>query len=152
MDNAWCEGSKMKECEFCNAIKNNDSSKSDLLAGELIKLRYSTVAFYKNQVFKGKFLVIFNRHVEDLTELDQKESDEFYQEMLTVAKALKKIFKPDKMNYALLGNTIFHIHWHVIPRYKNDPNWGNPPWPHGEVYLPDEEVKQIIKKVKRELK
>jgi len=27
-----------------------------------------------------------------------------------------------------LGNTVPHLHWGLIPRYKNDGRWGNPVW------------------------
>lgn len=37
-----------------------------------------------------------------------------------VAEAVNNIFKPDKMNYELLGNSCPHIHWHLYPRKKGD--------------------------------
>jgi diadenosine tetraphosphate (Ap4A) HIT family hydrolase len=27
-----------------------------------------------------------------------------------------------------LGNTVPHLHWGLIPRYKNDRRWGHPIW------------------------
>ena len=40
--------------------------------------------------------------------------------MSIVAEAVSNIFKPDKMNYELLGNGCPHIHWHLYPRVKGD--------------------------------
>ena len=40
--------------------------------------------------------------------------------MSLVAEAVSNIFKPDKMNYELLGNGCPHIHWHLYPRVKGD--------------------------------
>ena len=40
--------------------------------------------------------------------------------MSIVAEAVSNIFKPDKMNYELLGNGCHHIHWHLYPRVKGD--------------------------------
>lgn len=40
--------------------------------------------------------------------------------MTIVAEAVSNIFKPDKMNYELLGNGCSHIHWHLYPRVKGD--------------------------------
>jgi ATP adenylyltransferase len=142
---------KNPNCEFCRALEKNDSSESGLITGEMIKLSHSTVAMCKNQFFKGKFLVIFNEHVEDFEELSNEETNAFNDEMLKVSRALKKIFNPDKLNYASLGNNVPHLHWHIIPRYKNDANWNKPPWPHGITNLPDEEIIQTIEKIKKEI-
>lgn len=40
--------------------------------------------------------------------------------MSIVAEAVSNVFKPDKMNYELLGNGCSHIHWHLYPRVKGD--------------------------------
>lgn len=40
--------------------------------------------------------------------------------MLIVEEAVSNVFKPDKMNYELLGNGCNHIHWHLYPRVKGD--------------------------------
>jgi diadenosine tetraphosphate (Ap4A) HIT family hydrolase len=45
-----------------------------------------------------------------------------------VEEILKVIFKPEKINLASLGNKTPHIHWHVIPRFKEDPHFPNSYW------------------------
>ena len=35
---------------------------------------------------------------------------------------------PDKVNLASLGNVVPHLHWHVIPRFADDPHFPNPVW------------------------
>ncbi len=40
--------------------------------------------------------------------------------MSIVAEAVSNVFKPDKMNYELLGNGCPHIHWRLYPRVKGD--------------------------------
>jgi diadenosine tetraphosphate (Ap4A) HIT family hydrolase len=35
---------------------------------------------------------------------------------------------PDKINLASLGNVVPHLHWHVIPRFADDPHFPNPVW------------------------
>ena len=46
-------------------------------------------------------------------------------------------FRPDKVNYELLGNMVPHMHWHVVPRFRTDPLWPRPIWSehHQEVIL-----------------
>jgi diadenosine tetraphosphate (Ap4A) HIT family hydrolase len=38
-----------------------------------------------------------------------------------VARALKQAFDARKVNYALFGNLVPHMHWHLIPRLGTDP-------------------------------
>ena len=33
-----------------------------------------------------------------------------------------------KMKNELLGNSMPHLHWHLVPRYMSDPMWGRPIW------------------------
>jgi diadenosine tetraphosphate (Ap4A) HIT family hydrolase len=47
-----------------------------------------------------------------------------------VARAIADAFGPRKMNYELLGNTVGHLHWHLLPRYDWDPNPTRPIWEH----------------------
>jgi diadenosine tetraphosphate (Ap4A) HIT family hydrolase len=42
--------------------------------------------------------------------------------------ALVEVMAPDKINLASLGNVVPHLHWHVIPRFADDPHFPNPVW------------------------
>jgi diadenosine tetraphosphate (Ap4A) HIT family hydrolase len=42
--------------------------------------------------------------------------------------ALREVMAPDKINLASLGNVVPHLHWHVIPRFADDPHFPNPVW------------------------
>jgi diadenosine tetraphosphate (Ap4A) HIT family hydrolase len=42
--------------------------------------------------------------------------------------ALREVMQPDKVNLASLGNVVPHLHWHVIPRFADDPHFPNPVW------------------------
>ena len=42
---------------------------------------------------------------------------------------MQKLFlQPDKINLASFGNMVPHLHWHVIPRFKDDMHFPNPIW------------------------
>ncbi|MGH7881794.1 MAG: HIT family protein [Candidatus Dormibacteraceae bacterium] len=61
------------------------------------------------------------RHVTEPTELSLEEAAGYWHEVLRVAKALLHHYRPLKMNYETQGNSLPHLHTHLIPRYPIDP-------------------------------
>ena len=66
------------------------------------------------------------RHVNEPTELDEAEASGYWAEVLTVARALISVYMPLKMNYETLGNSLPHLHTHLVPRFTDDPRPGKP--------------------------
>jgi diadenosine tetraphosphate (Ap4A) HIT family hydrolase len=52
----------------------------------------------------------------------------YLEEMCYLAQAIEECFHPHKLNYELLGNQVPHLHWHLFPRYANDPDRLRPVW------------------------
>ena len=50
----------------------------------------------------------------------------YWAEVLTVARALMSVYEPLKMNYETLGNSLPHLHTHLVPRFTDDPRPGQP--------------------------
>jgi diadenosine tetraphosphate (Ap4A) HIT family hydrolase len=46
--------------------------------------------------------------------------------------------RPDKMNLASLGNMTPNVHWHVVPRFRDDQHYPTPVWaaPQREAVVP----------------
>ena len=94
----------------------------------------------KAGVQRGYSIVIWRgRHVAEPTELEPEMAAAYWLEVLGAGRALEQHLGPVKMNYDLLGNSLPHLHTHVIPRYANDPRPGwpfpfpeNDPQPHPE--------------------
>ena len=42
------------------------------------------------------------------------------------AKAIKRAFGPDKINYGAYSDKLPHLHVHLVPKYEGGPNWGAP--------------------------
>ena len=42
--------------------------------------------------------------------------------------ALRELLSPDKINLASLGNAVPHLHWHVIPRWRDDRHFPKSIW------------------------
>jgi len=106
------------------------------------------VYLWEDQYFLGWTLVVIKEHYEDYFEIppDERHKMEFLVEK--VSNTIRNIFKPDRMNYAIFGNVIGHVHWNIIPRYKDDGLWGKPPWPHDERRLDEQTLKEIVEKMR----
>jgi diadenosine tetraphosphate (Ap4A) HIT family hydrolase len=48
--------------------------------------------------------------------------------VLRTEKAIRHVMQPDKINLASLGNVVPHLHWHVIPRWRDDRHFPAPVW------------------------
>ena len=64
----------------------------------------------------------------EIFELDPQDQRLLIEESSALARALVKIFKPDKMNIAALGNIVPQLHIHHIVRFQDDPAWPLPVW------------------------
>jgi diadenosine tetraphosphate (Ap4A) HIT family hydrolase len=59
----------------------------------------------------------------------------FFEDMVLAAQALENVFRPDKMNFQLLGNVVPHLHVHLVPRYYGDPAPGHPIDPTAQIVI-----------------
>ena len=84
----------------------------------------------RGAVARGHAIVVFrDRHVADFTSLTKAEVAAYWGDVHAVARMIQKVFAPCHINYLLLGNTVPHLHVHVVPRYLDDPAPGKPlPW------------------------
>jgi diadenosine tetraphosphate (Ap4A) HIT family hydrolase len=88
----------------------------------------------KAAVQRGYSIVIWRgRHVAEPTELSPGEASQYWLEVLEAGRRLERALEPVKLNYDVLGNSLPHLHTHVIPRYADDPKPGWPfPFPEHE--------------------
>jgi len=88
---------------------------------------YSDSYLQRADIQRGYTAVIWRgRHVVDPTELNPAEAAGYWHEVLLVAKALLSYYQPLKLNYETLGNSLPHLHTHLVPRYLVDPAPGRP--------------------------
>lgn len=78
--------------------------------------------------YPGFCRVILNRHVKEMADLPEQERQALMQVVFAVEQALTTLMRPDKINLASLGNLVPHVHWHVIPRFSDDPHFPQPIW------------------------
>ncbi len=118
------------DCLMCDIIKSKEDDPYFI-----IELDTGYAALGWHQRFKGYTLFICKIHASELHELEPAYKSKFMEEMSIVAEAVFNVYKPDKMNYELLGNGVSHLHWHLFPRRIGDTPNGGPVW-----WLPKEEM------------
>ena len=104
-----------------------------IFAGEV-----SDAYLSKADIQRGYTIVVWRgRHVAEPTQLSPAEASTYWLEVIRVASALEAHLHPVKTNYNVLGNSLPHLHTHIIPRYEEDPK---PEWPFP---FPDAESEPI---------
>jgi len=119
----------------------------------IAELEHCYVSLNRDQFFPGYTLIFSKRHHTELFHLDGVTRMAIIEEVNAVAAALDRVFRPTKMNYELLGNMVPHMHWHLVPRFSNDPLWPRPIWsePHAERVLSPAALQERIAAIRREL-
>jgi diadenosine tetraphosphate (Ap4A) HIT family hydrolase len=76
---------------------------------------------------RGLTIAVFRgRHVVEPMDLSEEEAAVYGREVMRVARAIADAFSAVKLNFDVLGNSVPHLHTHVVPRYEDDPR---PGWP-----------------------
>lgn len=78
--------------------------------------------------YRGLCRVIVGRHVREMTDLSGEERGRLMAVVFATEAVLRDILAPDKINLASLGNVVPHLHWHVIPRYRDDRHFPGAIW------------------------
>lgn len=82
--------------------------------------------------YPGFCRVVWKRHVAEMTDLDAAERRHLMSVVFAAESALRAAARPHKVNLASLGNVVPHLHWHVIPRWRDDRHFPNPVWGKAE--------------------
>lgn len=114
-------------CEICARIARFTPENPYLIR----ELETGYAVLGDNQYYPGYTIFLAKTCVPELHLLLPEIRATFLDEMSIVAEAVFLAFSPAKLNYELLGNSVPHLHWHIFPRYANDPNprwpvWSNP--------------------------
>lgn len=111
-------GSPEVKCGLCDATKGNIVFSSQ-------KWR---VVMVEDKHYPGFCRVIWNEHISEMTDLSDQDRNLIMQIVWKVEQVIRDIMGSHKINLASLGNMVPHVHWHIIPRYTDDPHFPNPIW------------------------
>lgn len=131
--------------------------KNSILQGlmiEIEELQSSTFYLNRDQTHPGRSILAFHSHKKELFQLSADELHCFMEDVAKAAKAIQAAFQPQKINYAIYGDIVSHLHFHLVPKYKNGPDWGeafvNTPAQKKE--LSESEYHELIDQIKAQLK
>ena len=135
---------KKDDCIFCK-IANGEIPSTTIYENSDFR-----VFFDINPASKGHCLIVPKQHYNDIFDMDAETGGKLFSLATVVARSLKKELNCEGMNIVqnnglIAGQTVFHFHMHLIPRYKND-NAGIT-WTPGT--LTDEMKEEILAKLKK---
>lgn len=78
--------------------------------------------------YSGFCRVIWEAHVKEMTDLSEDDRLHLMEVVFAVESVVREHLEPAKINLASLGNLVPHLHWHVIPRFEDDPHFPQPIW------------------------
>ena len=134
------------DCLFCKIARD------EIPSSRILETDDAVVFLDIHPVNKGHVLVVPRTHHADLTELPEPLAAHLGALLPKLCRAVQAATGADGFNVIVnnglaAGQTVGHGHWHVIPRFHDDPvNW---PWPHSE-YVGDE-LGQMRFRIEREL-
>jgi ATP adenylyltransferase len=136
------------DCFYCT---HNETLHERMI--EIEPLHVSTFYLNRDQTHRGRAIVALNWHLDELFQLNKVERNEFAEDVAHAAQTLMKVFHPDKINYGIYGDTVSHLHFHLVPKYKTDADWddafvNNPKDPKK---LSEDDYQRLIQEIRANL-
>ena len=136
-----------QNCSYCM-----EGALVDAFGIKICELSESKVYLFREQSHPGRVIVAHKKHVSEITELTAEERAAYIEDVNHVSEAIHKAFNPQKVNYGAYGDTGHHLHFHLVPKYTDEFEWGgvfemNPK----QKFLSDSEYAEMIEKIKKYL-
>jgi histidine triad (HIT) family protein len=109
----------MSECIFCRIVAKQ-------IPATVVHEDEDTLAFMDiGQVNPGHVLVTVKKHADNIFSLDEAQAAAVFRSAAKVARAIRGAFEPQGLsvyqaNGRAAGQTVFHLHIHLVPRYEGD--------------------------------
>ena len=110
---------KKEDCVFCKIV-NGDIPSNTIYENSEFK-----VIMDISPATRGHVLILPKEHYKDIYDIDAETAGRLFQLAAVVARALKEVLNCDGLNIlqnngVIAGQTVFHFHMHLIPRYEGD--------------------------------
>lgn len=114
---------KQDDCLFCKIIDG------EIPSAKVYEDEHVYAFMDISQVTKGHTLIIPKIHTKNIYEMDEDVASYLFARVPKVANAIKDAFNPAGINLlnnneAPAGQTVFHYHIHLIPRYDVNDGFG----------------------------
>jgi histidine triad (HIT) family protein len=109
----------MSQCVFCRIVAKE-------IPATVVHEDEHTLAFMDiGQVNPGHVLVALKKHAENIFALEDAQAAAVFRASAKVARAIRAAFEPQGLsvyqaNGAAAGQTVFHLHIHLVPRHEGD--------------------------------
>lgn len=117
-------------------------------------LRVADLALYSDHRFPGRAILSLRDHYDGLQELPDDLALDFHRDVRDSIGAILRATGASRVNFAVLGNSVAHVHGHLIPRYPAEellPE--SSPWddPRPRGSLGRDRVDSLIEQIREEL-
>lgn len=138
----------LPDCFYCR----KDQRLHDLMI-EIAPLSASTLYLFKEQTHRGRCVVAYRAHVNELFELSDEERNAFMKDVAQAARAIKTAFGAKKINYGAYSDKLPHLHMHLVPKYEGGVSWGTTfeMMPANKQHLDEAGYAEVIAAIKRAL-
>lgn len=149
-DVRWSRLTSGESCPLCSELLIPANEEPRLVAN----WPSTRVIMQNDAAFRGYCILVSRRHVTEITDLDADERRMLFDDVTRVASAIQTECRPRKLNYAILGNEVPHLHVHIIPRYPDDGWWGKAIWlrpADQKIALPADEYEALRSAIRNHL-
>lgn len=127
------------DCVFCAKLHRTEPP-DDLVW----RFPNSTAYLGPWRFYQGYCVLVCGTHATEMCRLPSDKRRAYLDEMCLLAEAVENAFRPHKLNLESLGNQVPHLHWHVFPRYLDDPHRLQPVWLDLQHAETDEDVRRRL--------
>ena len=140
----------MSDCIFCKIIDG------DIPAAKVYEDEHVMAFLDISQVTKGHTLVIPKVHKENIYELTPEIAENLFKVVPKIANSIKEQFEPIGLNLLnnngeAAGQSVFHYHLHILPRYGKGDGFGAV-WKSNQSDYTTQDLQEIATKINQGIK
>lgn len=114
-----------ESCDVCEQIAACEANRHPRVIAEM---ESGWAVMGPVQALRGYSLLLVREPVTEIYELEEGTRAGMWRDLTALAQAVAETAGADKLNYEALGNVCHHLHWHIFPRRRSEPQPTLPVW------------------------